>query len=351
MRILTITKRRTSKKDLITDRFGRYFHLPHEWSRLGSESLVLAADYRGRSIGETSVDSCRLVSIPLSSRNPISYWSEVESRAKDFRPDIVFGGGDTHLGWIGRRLAHRLNVPLAFDVFDNYESFSSARIPGMKRVFHSLAEDADLTVLVTGALADLLENSNRLCVVPNGVDMDLFRPGNRDASKPGFGTIAYVGGLAGNRGTNTLVNAIDLLRGTEPNVMLVVAGPLLDGYKFPDRDWIDYRGIVSQREVAGILAAADVAVLPYPDTDWARYTSAYKLREYLACEVPVVTTDISDYRSLAAAPEAVCRPDDPEDMARALEFQLRHSVIVERDESWSWRSRASDLLQEFEKLG
>ena len=350
MRILTITKRQTSKKDLITDRFGRYFHLPHEWSLLGSDCMVLAADYREESIGETYVDSCRFVNLPLSWRRAISYWAEIEERARDFRPDIVFSGGDTHLGWIGRRLAHRLNVPFIFDVFDNYESFSSARIPGMKRLFHSLAEDADLTVVVTGMLADLLGIADRVCVVPNGVDMDLFRPVKRDVQKPGFRRIAYAGGLAESRGTSTLVSAIDLLRGAEQDILLVAAGPYLDGFKFPDREWIDYRGIVGQEEVAGILGAADVAVLPYPDTNWARYTSAYKLREYLACEVPVVVTDISDYRALAATREAVCRPEDPEDMARALEFQLRYRVIVERDESWSWRSRASVLLRELEKL-
>jgi glycosyltransferase involved in cell wall biosynthesis len=350
MRILTVTKRRTSGKDLLVDRFGRYFHLPMELSRLASASLVVAADYEVGPSKAASFEGCEFVSLPLSLKRVASYWRETKAKAREFAPDLILAGGDTHLGWAGHRLARSLDVPFVFDVFDNYAAFESARIPGMKRVFRSLPKVAHLTVVVSEPLRLLLGQPEKTCVIPNGVDMNLFHPHVPKAITSTSPLVVYVGGLAESRGTTTLIEAIDSIRQRHPNIRLLLAGPILDSYRLPEAHWIEYLGFVQQADVPSLLTSADVAVLPYPDTEWARYTSAYKLGEYFACEIPVVVTDISNYRDMAPAPEAVCKPGDPNDMARAISFQLKHRANAGRDLSWSWSSKAQDLYQRFASL-
>lgn len=345
-----MTKRRTSGKDLLVDRFGRYFHLPFELSRLASASVVVAADYDLGPSEAASFDGCEFISIPLSLKRLAAYWRETEARVRKVAPDLIFAGGDTHLGWIGHRLARSLDIPFVFDVFDNYAAFESARIPGMKRVFRSLPKKANLTVAVSEPLRVLLGQDENTCVIPNGVDMSLFHPEVPKALNSKSPLVIYVGGLAESRGTTTLIEAVDSIRQRHPDIRLVLAGPILEGYRLPEADWIEYLGFVRQEGVPSLLTSADVAVLPYPDTDWARYTSAYKFREYLACQIPVVVTDVSSYRREAGAPEAVCRPVDFRDMARAIEFQLENRIVVERQESWSWKARAHDLYREFVAL-
>lgn len=352
MKVLTLCKRRSSSRDLITERFGRYYQLPVALAASGVQSLVLAADYSSGSIDEITVGSAKFVSLPLFVHGIHSYLRRVGDAARRFGPDMVLAGSDTQFGWVGRRIARQLNVPFVFDVFDNYESFASGRIPGVKRLFHSLAHGADLTVVVSDSLGHLLELGDHVAVVPNGVDMDLFRPrfpGGRREPSP-TATVGYVGGLARDRGVETLVEAVSILRRRGADLRMEIAGPLERGFNPPSETWIHNRGFVDHSEVPQIIAGLDVAVLPYPDTAWARHTSSYKVLEYMACEVPVVVTDISNYRQLAASVEAVAQPGDPEDMARAIEFQLRNRRIVPRKDAWSWHARAGDLLGAMQAL-
>lgn len=346
MRVLTVTKSRTSGKDVLTDRFGRYFHLPVELSAQGGEGLTLLVDYERGNVRDATYGSCTFRTIPPVTAGVSASLGRIDTLVRSFRPDVVIGGGDTQLGWVGRRLARRLDVPFVFDVFDNYESFASARIPGMRRLFHALANSADLTVVVSTPLVDLLAGASRIAVVPNGVDLELFRP--QSISRVRFPNekplVVYVGGMGEGRGTTTLVQAVGLLRQTIPGASLQLVGRPQAGYEIPRREWVEHVGFVEQENVPQLIGAADVAVLPYHETAWARYTSPYKLIEYMACGVPVVVTDVSTFSSEVEAPEQVARPDDPTDLARAIKFQLHHRLIAQRDHSWSWAARAEKLM-------
>lgn len=346
MRILAICKRRSSHRDLIADRHGRYFHLLSELGALGHETLAFAADYQLRGLPEIDVGQARFVSCHVSELMFASLPGRLRKSATEFSPDVVFAGGDTHLGWFGQRVARSMDIPFVFDVFDNYETFQSARIPGMRRKFHDVSTSADLTVVVSSGLETLLKPARNVRIIPNGVDMEVFRPAAHQKRSEGHlgQTVGYVGGITRDRGIETLVQAISQLRAHGREIELALAGPIGGAFQIPPEPWIEYRGVLPYTQVAEFVRSLDVAVLPYPDTAWARYTSPYKLHEYLACEVPVVVTDVSDYRADFGISEATCSPGDPTDMARAISFQLDAGLILERQDSWSWASRAKDLF-------
>ena len=345
MRILILCKRHYTNKDLILDRYGRLFHIPVALGKLGHEVLVLAADYGSASGVGLVTDSVEFRSVPVSPMSLFKYWRDVNTTADGFAPEVVIASGDTPLGLVGRRISRRMGIPFVFDVYDNYLAFDSARIPGMRPLFRSLASSADLVLAVSDRLQYLLGRCVNSLVLNNGVDTELFRPMDRDEQRAKLGiaddalVVGYVGAVQQNRGIETLIEAVRLL--DEPARLLLVGADngTVDHTRF---HWVEYRGVLPQSSVPAVINVCDVAVVPYPDSDWAGYTSANKLQEYLACGVPVVVTDISDYRLLAAASEAVCRPSDPSDMARAIEYQIRERAIAS-DGAVTWDTLARTL--------
>jgi hypothetical protein len=67
------------------------------------------------------------------------------------------------------------------------------------------------------------------------------------------------------------------------------------------------------------------------------------------CNKPLVSTTTPNL--LANFPgqaielgDAVCRPSDPEDMARAISYQLRHRAIASTPVNLTWPEIATDAL-------
>ena len=99
-------------------------------------------------------------------------------------------------------------------------------------------------------------------------------------------------------------------------------------------------------EVARYMAAMDVLIMPWNDSEWIKACNPIKLKEYLAVGRPVVTTDfpaLGRYRELvrvargpaafaAAIREALTEPYDPD--------KARNSVASE-----GWDAKASYLLE------
>ncbi|MFI9813092.1 D-inositol-3-phosphate glycosyltransferase [Saccharothrix variisporea] len=127
-----------------------------------------------------------------------------------------------------------------------------------------VAAEADLLVANTdveaGELVKLYDaDPAKVAVVPPGVDLDRFTPGDRDAARAALGlredavVLAFVGRIQPLKAPDVLVNAAAELLRREPHlrdrlVVLVVGGPSGSGMKTPE----------SLRELAGHLGISDV---------------------------------------------------------------------------------------------
>ncbi|MEV4863307.1 glycosyltransferase family 4 protein [Streptomyces ossamyceticus] len=166
----------------------------------------------------------------------------------------------------------------------------------------------------------------RWSVIPNGVDLQRFRPASpgtvraglrplRDVD-PAAPLVVCVGRLCRQKGQAVLLRAWSSVARRVPGAHLVLVG---DG---PDRDRLRAyapRSVLFTGAVADVVPwyqAADLVVLP---SRWEGMALAPL--EAMACGRPVVATDVDGAREslpLSLAPHCLVPPGNPATLARAL---------------------------------
>lgn len=202
---------------------------------------------------------------------------------------------------LGRPLFVELNAPLALE----QETYRGSGIKDLAaQAERWTLTQANAVVVVSNALRDYVTGlgvpRERVHVMPNGVDPDLFRlRGPDSAVSPAAGrelpVVGFVGGLRPWHGVDSLPELMSRLKEARCEASLVVVGdgPLRKELqeRLNDRG-LDSKarlmGVVSHQEVPGLIQTFDVAVAPYPALEHSFYFSPLKLFEYLACGVPVV---------------------------------------------------------------
>lgn len=143
----------------------------------------------------------------------------------------------------------------------------------------------------------------KIVVMPNGVDCDLFHPDYDSAAArrilglTGEPTIGFVGGFQHWHGIELLVESFSEVLKKVPEARLILVG---DGRarqsiekKIEEcgvRSAVTITGILPQQDVPAMLAAIDVAVLPYPELPMELWFSPLKLYEYMAAGKAIVAS-------------------------------------------------------------
>lgn len=202
-------------------------------------------------------------------------------------------------------------------------------------------------------------NAARVHRVDNGVEDEILTLHRSPSSAAASTSILFVGSWIDRKGTPELAQAFAGVSRSHPGTRLVVAGagcePTAVQAHFPEsvRRSVDVRPTVSRSELQGLLAQADIFVLP----SWFE-GMPLSLLEAAAAGLPVVVTDICGMRD-------VIRPSDPEsDGGRLVEphsVESLQSTLGEllaapalreklgvcaraRAQSFTW-SRATDALE------
>jgi D-inositol-3-phosphate glycosyltransferase len=231
------------------------------------------------------------------------YWLSGEVACL-LRPEI--GAGWAHI-------AHTLGL------VKNRTLASGARPePALRiRVEGEVAQQADMLIASTADEADDLirlygADSERVYVVPPGIDLSTFQPLDRaDARrKIGYGPgrlMLFVGRLERLKGVEIAIRALALLKDREhEDLRLIVLGEdSRDGDESEKerlkgvatalgvRDRVDFLGSVAHHELPYFYAATDVCVMP-------SYSESFGLvaLEAQACGRPVVASGVSGLRSV-----------------------------------------------------
>jgi glycosyltransferase involved in cell wall biosynthesis len=248
---------------------------------------------------------------------------------QEFAPDCIHVATEATLGMAARSWCRRNRFPFTTSYHTQFPEYVRARAPiplalsyAHLRRFHAAAAR---TMVATPTLQKTLESRGfrQLVRWTRGVDVQLFKPGDRkflDLARPIF---AYVGRVAVEKNIAAFLS-LDL-----PGTKLVIGdGPerLALQARFPTAVFVGYR---FGAELAAHLAAADVLVFP-SRTD----TFGLVLLEALACGVPVAaypvtgpidviesgTTGVLD-EDLRAAALAALRADP----AKCRAFALAHT--------------------------
>lgn len=350
IRLAWVCKRRYTNKDLLADRYGRLYHYPVQLGQWGFHSSVFALDYRGHEPMRFMEGQAEFASIPVEYLHWMRAYAALRAGVRASKPDAIIASGDTHLGWLGLRIARALGVPFIFDVYDDYRTFGTNRVPGMRRLFRRVVERADMALCAGVSLMHRLQDMNpHLQVVGNGVDTDLFRPLDKVAARTGLGlepsapVVGYFGSLQEDWGTHTLIEACQALRNEFPRLKLLLAGHNNTGRQL-DHEFVTYLGNVAQSRVPMLISACDVVTMPYHRTEQVEAINPCKLAEYLACGAAIVASRVTDLpATLAACPQGLCEPGDADSLVAALRTQLRTPCRVPFPADMTWDSKSEEL--------
>jgi glycosyltransferase involved in cell wall biosynthesis len=367
MRIAFLCKRRYTGKDVIVDRFGRLYEIPYQLARLGHEVRGYCLDYHRGGNGEWqhelpagalhweshSLGALRLPAI-------VGYPRLALSRLRRFAPELLIGASDIPHVVLTAWLARRLGAPYAIDLYDNFESFSLARVPGFAAAYRRAIRRANLVTVVSTPLGQLVEKEYQarcpVLTMSNAIDRNVFRPTDQVAARNRLGLpvdaklVGTAGGLHRVKGLEPLYSAWDLLAAARPDLHLVLAGPIQRGFPPPQGERVHYLGELPQARVADLFSALDVGVVTLLDSDFGRYCFPQKLYEMLACGLAVVAADVGVMSALLAkAPRSRYPGADAAALAAAVLGQLGSPALPELTVP-DWTQLVSGIEPELRRL-
>ena len=355
MKILVLTKRYTSAKDISREDVGRPYCLFAALRPLGHEVHFLLGDYTEKANLDTRKGDIPFLIRPLSPGRFFSFRRTLAEELGRGRYDLLIAEGDPLFALIADGPCRGAGVPLVYDLMDNYRTYDIYRIPGFGLLDRRLIRRADLVVCVTRALRERIAplRRNGVCVVGNGVDIVKFRPMDRAECRarlglPGTGpVIGYFGYLVGYKGLDLLLDAHAILRREGFPAVLLLAGPRR-GAAARGGEGVRDLGLVPQDEIPGCINACDAVAVPSPSNDYTECCFPLKALEALACGVPVAATALGPVRELLGdGPPRLARPGDAPDLARALREACARGGegLREIAEAHTWGGAAEELAR------
>jgi glycosyltransferase involved in cell wall biosynthesis len=333
LRVLVLTKRQYTQKDLLDDRYGRLREIPLALAGRGHSVQGLCLSYAKREEGWTQDGPVRWKSVnatPLKLPGLLRFIQNAMMLTRT--SDVIWACSDSLYGVIGYFLGRLTGASVVFDLYDNFEYFILAKIPPLRLLYRHALRRCDAVTCVSRPLAELIRKRGRphgLHVLENAVREDLFKPLDQQSCRIAMNLpltgriIGTAGALEENRGIRNLFEAFRELRNRVPDLHLAVAGPRKHGLRVPVDQAVHDLGHLPLEAVPKFLNALDVAVVCNLDNDFGRYCFPQKAREIMACNVPMVAARVGSMADLLQAhPEWLYTPHSPQDLARVLDSRL-----------------------------
>ena len=336
-----------------------------EWNVVVGQSHALPPALRERA-RRVHILPTRTYSILDNIRFALRTWGILRREHRSARIDILhcFYPNSSLLGVVLFKMFSRCRAPVIYDVRSPWIDMSIARgfiKPGLARIYRALlyfqerrlCRRAAAFVFVTRGLADVyrekvtIRSSQRVSVIPSGVDLDRFRPvESRFRRRLGVGRdeilICSVGGIAAVRRQDEFLPLFKEVCRCHPGVKLVFVGEgdLLARLKQRTTEMgldgrVIFTGAVPHDQVPEIICACDFGLSHLPDMFVHRHNFSLKILEYLACGVPALASRIDSNMVLARMLRGVFIYDGAEDILKVLERP--RPIEVETDLSrFSW---------------
>jgi len=220
-------------------------------------------------------------------------------------------------------------------------------------------------------IASLGIDRDKITVIPNGVDTELFHPPVEDLPAPDVPTILYIGTYADWQGLEVLVRALPIVLAQRPVRLLLMGrgrkrqrkGLQKMARKLGVAEALAIEPAVPHEQVPAVISAADICVVPlgYNDRNVSQGCCPLKLLEYMACGRPVVAADLPVVREIArpGLEALLFCPDDPADLAgqilRLLSDRELASDLADRGaervgQCFTWRQAQDRLLSVYNGL-
>ncbi len=235
-------------------------------------------------------------------------------------PDVIVitvPKGDAALG--SCIVSSALKKKIIIDYRDEWEDFriNNAKTKNYKKLSISLKkhmtkfyQKSNHVIATTENMIQSLSKRGikNVKLISNGADINIFKPYNKKKIRQSMNfdendfIFVYSGGIAGYYRLDLVVIAIEKLIRKKANVKFLLAGrgnyvkelKNLIKNKHLDKNII-YLGEVSEKiDLAKLLSASDVGIIPYDANPLWKNTIPSKALEYFACGLPAVATTYPD---------------------------------------------------------
>ncbi|MFH7807591.1 glycosyltransferase family 4 protein [Acinetobacter sp. BSP-153] len=327
-------------KDVILDKYARLYEIPNQLALLGHQVECFCLSYQSHNEGiwDESDEQKKLIwhsksYKKLTKMGLLTYPFLLLKMLSQYRPDVIISASDIPHIVLGAWCAKKLKVPFVADLYDNFEGFGQARIPGFKYLLREAVRQASLVTTTSQPLAELVSNDydakGLVVSMPSTVDTQIFCRKNKSEAQKQLGLnlgkryIGTAGGLYKDKGVEVLYQAWKSIEEEMPDVHLVLAGPFQQDCPPPRGDRVHYLGALPHHEIAIVFQALDVGVISILDTPFGRYCFPQKAYEMLACGLPVVVSNIGEMNNLFAdLPHALFEAGNTQDLVFKLKQQI-----------------------------
>lgn len=302
---------------------------------------------------------------------------------RDAPPDVIYERYALH-GTAGAAVARALDVPLLLEVnaplvLEDREYRGGGALGDLADAAERWTiSQADAVIAVSAALREhvvaLGVPGERVHVVPNGVDPELFRPAPRAADVRhrwglnGGPILGFVGGYQPWHGVHLLPLLLGRLLPRHPGLRLVIVGDGRGRDAFEREiaasglgDHVLLTGALPHEEVPALIREFDVAIAPYPQPRHDFYFSPLKLFEYMGCGVSVVAPRLGQIEEVVRDGEtgllySPSRIDECEAACDRLLFdrelagRLGRAAAEETHRSHTWDRNAAHITRIAEAL-
>jgi len=347
MRLLALCKRRPQGRDLFTQPYGRFYHLPCLLAKRGHEIHLLLLSYRNEPPAYRREGNLHWHSISVL---PLGLWPYLQKAARlaaELKPDWVIGFSDIWYGILAERIARKVGAQSLIDAYDNYESY----IPWLKPLHvlwrHSLAR-ANVVTAAGPQLADFMSRSaggRPVEVLEMSADPAFF-PRSKSACRKQLGLppyktlLGYSGSLHPTRGIQLLFSVFEKIKELTPDVELVISGRLSKNVELPSH--VRWLGYLPAEEVPTVINSLDLMFALNKPGTFGNYSYPVKIYEALACGVPVIATHLPGTAwVLRNHMEWLAEPENIEDFVGKV-LSLLNTQPLFRPVS-GWQDSAADL--------
>jgi glycosyltransferase involved in cell wall biosynthesis len=285
------------------------------------------------------------------------------------RLDLIDAHGAYPDGYAGVLLGRRIGVPVTITLHGDGLNF--ARDPGqvlkLRETFEGAARIFAVSETLRQFALELGAPENRVEVVGNGVDAELFRPHDRTAARTTLGlspdaTVLITSSsdrFFEEKNYHRLIEALPTLSERWPKLVCLFVG--LDSSEKNRRanleamverlnlkETVRFLDNLTPNQLPGTLSAADVFV-----SAATHETPVASLLEAMACGLPVVAFDMGVIRELVCYPELgeLALMGDPSALKTAIDLALSRTwnrmAIRRHGEAYNWDGRINRLCRAF----
>ncbi len=188
---------------------------------------------------------------------------------------------------------------LVYNRSDRHSAFVESDAAAIRSLERSALRSADHVLYVSNALLDEERplTGDRAYFLDHGIDLEHFRPrGTGDAPADLAAIPSPRVGFFGALDDQVVdFELLERVAAELPEASLVLIGnatrPMDSLTQYPNVYWLGFR---PYERIPDYGLNFDVALMPWLNSEWIRYSNPIKLKEYLALGLPVVSTDFAE---------------------------------------------------------